>query len=79
MGTEYCKVCENGNPCGYGHLYVIQLRDEIEHQYENKSEKGYLYVGETSVSVEDRGKKNFTRKKRFYENNIISSIIKMNI
>lgn len=62
MATEFCKDCENENPCGQGHLYVIQLRDEIGRKYVNKSEKGYLYVGETGISVEERGKMNFTRK-----------------
>ena len=66
VGTEFCKDCEPGNPCSNGHLYVIQLRDEIGQKYENKSEKGYLYVGETGVSVEKRGRMNFTRKDGSY-------------
>tara|TARA_S200000501_G_scaffold341784_1_gene351411 strand:- start:1058 stop:1582 length:525 start_codon:yes stop_codon:yes gene_type:complete len=66
MGTEFCKYCEDDTSCKNGHLYVIQLRDEIGHRYENKSEKGYLYVGETGLSVEERGRKNFTRKDGSY-------------
>ena len=61
MGTKFCTECEDGRPCKHGHLYVIQLRDDIEHIYTTKSEKGYLYVGETGKSVEERCKDNFTR------------------
>ena len=41
-------------------MYVIQLHDEISERYSTKSKKGYLYVGSTSLSVEQRGRDNFT-------------------
>jgi len=58
--TEFCPECEEDKPCNNGHLYVIQLHDEISENYAIKSEKGYLYVGSTSLSVEQRGRDNFT-------------------
>jgi len=61
MATIHCPECEDGDPCPHHHLYVIQLRDEIGKLYSRKSGKGYLYVGSTTVSVEKRGKSNFTR------------------
>ena len=60
MPTEFCPECEEDKRCGKGHLYVIQLLDEIAENYSNESEKGYLYVGSTSLSVEERGRDNFT-------------------
>ena len=60
MPTEFCPECEEDKPCNNGHLYVIQLHDEISENYAIKSEKGYLYVGSTSLSVEQRGRDNFT-------------------
>ncbi len=41
-------------------MYVIQLHEEISEKYSTKSKKGYLYVGSTSLSVEQRGRDNFT-------------------
>ena len=60
MSTEFCPECEEDKRCGKGHLYVIQLLDEIAENYSNMSERGYLYVGSTSLSVEERGRDNFT-------------------
>ncbi len=62
MKSEHCPKCTDLEGCGHGHLYVIELKEEIEELYAKKSSKGYLYVGQTGVSVEKRGKKNFTRK-----------------
>ena len=61
MATIHCPLCDEGAPCPHHHLYVIQLKDEIAERYANRSEKGYLYVGSTTISVEERGRKNFTR------------------
>ena len=58
--TDFCPECEEDKRCGKGHLYVIQLKDKIAENYQNKSKKGYLYVGSTSLSVEERGRDNFT-------------------
>ena len=60
MTTEFCPQCEEDETCGNGHLYVIQLREEISENYRDKSEKGYVYVGSTSLSVKQRGRDNFT-------------------
>ena len=62
MKSEHCPNCKDLGGCGDSHLYVIQLREDIEENYVIKSSKGYLYVGQTGVSVEQRGKMNFTRK-----------------
>lgn len=62
MKSEHCPECTDLEGCGNSHLYVIQLKDEIKENYLKKSSKGYLYVGQTGVSVEKRGKVNFTRK-----------------
>tara|TARA_B100000586_G_C19876689_1_gene329111 strand:+ start:30 stop:518 length:489 start_codon:yes stop_codon:yes gene_type:complete len=62
MATIFCEDCHEDHPCSHRHLYVIQLKDEIGEIYENKSNKGYLYVGETGKSVEERGRMNFKRK-----------------
>ena len=48
-------MCNPGKPCGNGHVYVIQL------VYKGPK-KGFLYVGKTGKSVEERVQDNFTRK-----------------
>ena len=60
MATEHCPKCTSEKPCGHGHIYVVQFKIKIENY------KGYLYVGETGLSVEERGRKNFTRKDGSY-------------
>ena len=62
MRSEHCPNCTDLKGCGDNHLYVIQLKEDIEEHYVKKSSKGYLYVGQTGVSVEKRGIMNFTRK-----------------
>ena len=59
--TEHCKECEPGKSCGNLHLYVIQFKDDVAKNYKVKSEKGYLYVGSTGKSVEERFKDNFAK------------------
>ena len=66
MPTEFCPECEEDEACGNGHLYVIQLREEISENYRNKSERGYVYVGSTSLSVKQRGRDNFTLEDGIY-------------
>ena len=39
LPTEFCPECEEDKRCGKGHLYVIQLKDEIFENYQNKSKK----------------------------------------
>ena len=54
MPTEHCKLCEPGENCGNGHVYVLQLdngSDDVE----------WLYVGSTGKSVEDRWDDNLRR------------------
>ncbi len=62
MRSVHCPNCTDLEGCRDSHLYVIQLKEEIGENYVKKSTKGYLYVGQTGVSVEKRGKMNFTRK-----------------
>jgi len=62
MPTKHCKDCEPNSPCGKGHLYVLELGNGIERHYAVKSEKGYLYVGSTGKSVEQRFRDNLTQK-----------------
>ena len=62
MPTEHCPKCEPKNPCGNSHLYVIEFKKEIEKEYKIKSKKGYLYVGSTGKSVEDRFDDNFIKE-----------------
>ena len=61
MATEHCSRCNPGEPCGNGHVYVIQLRagPETKERY-----KGFLYVGKTGKSVDERFEDTFTRKDR---------------
>ena len=54
MPTEHCSLCEEGKPCGNHHLYVIEFRKEVAGEYAKSSYKGYLYVGSTGKSVEER-------------------------
>ena len=61
MPTEHCPKCEPNHPCGNSHLYVIEFKKEIEVEFSAKSKKGYLYVGSTSKSVEERFKDNFEK------------------
>ena len=56
MATEHCPKCTSEKPCGHGHIYVVQFKIKIENY------KGYLYVGKTGKSVEQRFQDNFTRK-----------------
>ena len=39
LPTDFCPECEEDKRCGKGHLYVIQLKDEIAENYQNKSKK----------------------------------------
>ena len=61
MPTEHCPKCELNYPCGNSHLYVIEFKKDIEIEFSAKSKKGYLYVGSTSKSVEERFEDNFER------------------
>ena len=56
MPTEHCPQCNPDNPCGNGHVYVVQLKSD------SKISKGFLYVGKTGKSVEQRFDDNLTRK-----------------
>ena len=62
MPTIHCKKCTPEKPCGGHHLYVIEFKEEVEETYLAKSEVGYLYVGSTSKSVEDRFDDNFIKE-----------------
>tara|TARA_B100000315_G_scaffold189094_1_gene178914 strand:- start:96 stop:293 length:198 start_codon:yes stop_codon:yes gene_type:complete len=61
MTIEHCKNCKPGQPCGNGHLYIIEFKKDVEVELKNKSVKGYLYVGSTNKSVEDRLEDNFIK------------------
>jgi len=61
MSTDHCPDCEPGNPCGGGHLYVIEFSSAIREHFEVVPDKGMLYVGSTSKSVEERWLDNLTR------------------
>mgnify|MGYP001472585758 CR=1 FL=1 len=61
MTIEHCKNCKPGQPCGNGHLYVIEFKKDVEVELKNKSVKGYLYVGSTNKSVEERFEDNFIK------------------
>ena len=61
MPTIHCKKCTPEKPCGDYHLYVIEFHSNVEETYQNKSEKGYLYVGSTSKAVEKRFEDNFIK------------------
>ncbi len=56
MPTEHCPKCTSEKPCGNGHIYVIQLAKKVG------GHKGFLYVGKTGKSVEQRFADNLTRK-----------------
>ena len=62
MPTEHCKKCEPDKSCGNLHLYVIELKKEVEKEFKRKSKKGYLYVGSTGKSVEERFDDNFIKE-----------------
>jgi len=62
MGTMHCIKCSKEKSCGGNHLYVIEFRKEVENSFLFKSKKGYLYVGSTSKSVDDRLKDNYLKK-----------------
>ena len=61
MATEHCKNCNPDQSCGDGHLYVIEFKKDVEVELKNKSVKGYLYVGSTNKSVEERFEDNFIK------------------
>ena len=54
MPTEHCSLCEEGKSCGNHHVYVIEFRKEFASKYAKGPYKGYLYVGYTGKSVEER-------------------------
>lgn len=56
MPTDHCPRCTWEKPCGNGHVYVIQFVTKVENY------KGFLYVGKTGKSVEQRFDDNLTRK-----------------
>ena len=60
MPTEHCRECEPKKPCGNLHLYVIKLKKFKKEP--NKDYVGYLYVGSTGKSVEERLQDNFVNK-----------------
>ena len=62
MPTIHCKECEPDKSCGNLHLYVIEFKKEVEKEFKRKSKKGYLYVGSTGKSVEDRFSDNYIKK-----------------
>lgn len=41
------------------HIYVIELKPEAQQQLQNRSERGYVYVGSTGKSVEERFEDNW--------------------
>ena len=57
MPTDHCSRCRPNNPCGNGHLYVIQLDYGIMSLTQES-----VYVGSTGKSVEERWQDNLTRK-----------------
>ena len=61
MATEHCPKCAPKKPCGNSHLYVIEFNKEIEKNFITRSKKGYLYVGSTRKSVEERFQDNFVK------------------
>ena len=62
MPTKHCEKCNPGAPCGNGHLYVLELGLGIEEHFANQPTMGYVYVGSTSHSVEQRFLNNLTRQ-----------------
>ena len=62
MPTIHCKKCTPEKPCGGYHLYVLEFNKDVEEAFIAKSKMGYLYVGSTSKSVEDRFLDNFMKK-----------------
>lgn len=63
MPTKHCSECNTDTPCGHGHLYVLELGLGIENCFPaKKPDKGFVYVGSTGKSVEERFRDNFTRK-----------------
>ena len=62
MPTIHCKKCKLNTSCGNLHLYVIEFKSEVEKEFERKSDKGYLYVGSTGKSVDERFNDNFIKK-----------------
>lgn len=62
--STYCVACEPGQPCGHGHLYVVQLRDKAQDHFTEtlKSARGVLYVGSTGKGVFERFLDNFRLK-----------------
>ena len=62
MPTIHCKKCKPNTSCGNLHLYVIEFKSEVEKEFERKSDKGYLYVGSTGKSVDERFNDNFIKK-----------------
>ena len=62
MPTEHCKKCEPNKSCGNLHLYVIEFKKEVEKEFKRKSKIGYLYVGSTKKSVEERFQDNYIKE-----------------
>jgi hypothetical protein len=59
--SKHCRKCKSNAPCGNGHLYVLELGHGIGERFAVESPKGYLYVGSTQKSVEERFQDNMTR------------------
>ena len=62
MPTEDCKECTSDEACGGFHLYVIEFNLEVAGEFLEGQYKGYLYVGLTKKSVQERFLDNYRRQ-----------------
>ena len=60
MATEHCKLCEPDTSCGNSHVYVLEF-DPAAAIGGLEDLKGFLYVGSTGKSVDERFHDNYRR------------------
>ncbi len=53
-----CKECQNDEPCGKYHVYVLELKQDGGGP---RNERGYVYVGMTGKTILQRLKDNWTK------------------
>lgn len=62
MASMWCIECRADKACGDGHVYALELHPPSDDVGLEQGKLGYLYVGSTSTTVEERHLKNFMLK-----------------
>ena len=58
MEANGCEECQNDEPCGRYHVYVLELKQDGRGP---RNERGYVYVGQTAKTILQRLRDNWTK------------------